>query len=271
MATPLLDVTCLECVLRPVIRFCLRHSFQVQDLRHCAKRLFLELAQEEAHKTGFDENVSRLSATTGLHRTEIAEMLTIPAREKKLIGLTARLVGQWTADKRFLTSKGKPRVLSFRGKESGFADLVQSVTPSITPAAALFELERLQIVERTQRGLKLKRQIVWLQQDIHQGFELLAADVETLTQTVEENLLGQPPRDHLHLRTEYDNLFLANLPEIHNWLAQKGRALHREVREYLSKFDKDIAEPREQPAGGRVILGTFAFTEIPPTEDSNDD
>lgn len=255
-----LQTHALELLLRPIIRFCLKHSLQIQDLLNAAKRVFVDLADQEIRQHTKKVNVSRLSVVTGLYREEVRriyiEGAAIETRPSSLLG---RVVGQWEQDRRFRNKEGEPRVLSCDGEGSEFYNLVRLVSKNINPATVLFELERNGAVERTARGLKFKRPTFAASENKLTGYELLSRDLESLVRAVEENLEGQ--KVNLHIRTEFDNLYVRNLPQIREWLVLHGKRFHKEVRDYLSQFDKDInpdADPNE-PAQTKVMLSTFSL------------
>lgn len=249
---------CLKTIIRPVARFCIKHSFTIKELLEGAKIAMLEVATEELEKAGEKVNISRLSVVTGIHRRDVMRL----SREGDNLGesqnLISRILGQWEQDPRFLTGGGVPRVLSAEGDQSEFKTLVELVSKDLNPGTVLFQLERTGLVERTSRGLKLIRKVQSLQNDIDAGYQLLAGDIEELSLAVQENLEASLPVPHLHARTEYDNIFASDLPEIRDWLLKEGTEFHERCRTFLARFDKDLNPSRNEPSGSRVVVGTFS-------------
>jgi hypothetical protein len=229
---------------------------------------FVEAAEEEILKTSPQVNISRLSMMTGLYRKDVARIhkeQKAPLRGPR--NVIAQILGQWQEDRRFQTTGRKPRTLSFSGEQNEFRTLVQTVDPHINPGTILFELLRLGLVRKTPQGLRLVREMYGLQRDPVEGFQLLSRDLNSLLSAVEENLLTPQPIANLHIRTEYDNIDPQDLPEIKQWLLDRGREFHRGAREFVSKFDRDLsssAESTSMPASGpraRVVVTTFSDTE----------
>lgn len=246
---------CLRILLRPIVRFCLRGGETIQDLLMMVKLVFIEVAEDEIRKSTAKINVSRLSVMTGLTRREVKaifkERRSPLARTPRL---SARVLGLWQQDKRFTTSQGQAKVLSFEGNESEFHNLVESVSKNLNPATVLFELVRIGAVARTPRGLKLIKDVERLTKDPRAGFEHMSRDVETLMYAVEQNLELGIESHNLHIRTEYDNIVISALPKIRDWLREEGKQFHKRVREFLASHDKDISPGMDEQGGGRVTV-----------------
>ena len=255
-----LDV--LRSLMRPFVRFCIRHSHSIQDFTMIAKGVFLTVAEEEIRKSTKKVNVSRLAVMTGMYRDEVTKLYRekVPQPSEPM-SILSRVLGQWRQDKRFTTKSGAPRVLTYKGDESEFRDLVETVSKNINHGTVLFELKRLGFAEETPKGLKLLKQLFGFEDDPRTGFELLARDVETMMDAVEENLLAQKDFSNLHIRTEYDNISVKELKTIRKWFIDEGKAFHRKARDFLSKFDRDInPDSKDNSAGTRVVLGSFSWT-----------
>ncbi len=253
----------LRLVLRPAIRFSLKSSVLISEFVEVSKQVFLDVAAEEIAKSSAQVSVSRLSVSTGIYRRDVTRIYVdkkpTNAESKSIIW---RVIGQWSNDAEFTNSRGQARVLSFQSEGSDFNRLVEKISKAIGPAAVLFELERIQAVVRTPKGLKLKRQGQVIQNDPAGAFEVLSKDLDTLIRCVEINA-GDDPAKQLHIRTEYDNIYRKQLPAIREWLRAEGKSFHRKIREYLSQHDADIA-PVDTPsseAGGRVVVSAFGLVD----------
>lgn len=248
----------IRLMLRPIVRYCLRNAKVLQDFIDVAKLVFMEVAEEEIRKTTDKVNVSRLSVMTGLHRKDVTRIFKEkkePVRQSPHI--LTRIIGQWEQDSRFTTKSGSPRILNYEGEQSEFHQLVKIVSKNINPATVLFELERTSAVQKTPRGVKLLGQALILGEDDGKGFELLSRDVTTLMDCVEENLTRTGLSPHMHIRTEYDNVFQEDLPQIQHWLREEGKKFHKRARDYISQFDQDVNSNPEKTAGARVVVTAF--------------
>lgn len=254
-----LPTECLKIILKPIMRFCLRYSVKLQEIIECAKSAMIEVAKEEMEKSGTEVSISRLSVMTGVHRPDVVRLYKEQSPNKISSNQITRVIGQWQQDEKFLTAAGKPRVLSVQGKDSEFVDLVYSVSADLNPYTVLFELERIGAVEKTERGLKLISFIYKPTGQVKEGFELLAKDTEDLLLSVSENIYQVKEQANLHIRTEYDNISPDALTQIRKWFLEQGSIFHRNAREFLSKFDRDInPEIEKQKPAVKVSLGTFS-------------
>ena len=252
--------TYLVPVLRPIVRFCLKHSFYLQDIVEILKRLLLEEASLLLEAEGQKVNVSRVSALTGMHRKDIPRLQSgeVPLEEKNLV---SRVLGQWQFDRRFSLKDGKPKVLKLDTSANSFKDLVASVSSDLNSGTLLFELERLGLIKKRGSVVRLLKGHHSVQGNTKDALIILSADINDLLNSVDTNLAAKESI-HLHGRTEFDNVDPKAVPKIRNWLIKEGREFHQRAREYLSKYDRDIlGKPSGEP-GARVAVGTFSFDEI---------
>lgn len=250
----------LRLLLRPIARFCARHSLHIQDLIEAAKVAFLDVAQDELTKSADKISVCKLSAFTGLHRRDVDRIYKHDEVRETGQGLVNRVIGQWQQSARFRSKSGKPRVLRIDDAKDEFRQLVESVTTEVTAGTVLFELERLGVVERVRDGLKLTSRVYVPRGDVKTGFTMLQNDMEDLIRAVEGNLFNASGQYNLHLKTHYDRIPTRFAPEIREWITEQGSALHQRARNYLSQFDVDVNPelPTNEPVT-RVALGTFGF------------
>jgi len=249
----------LKQLLRPVARFCLNRSIKIQDGIEMLKHAFLEVAKEELEREGRLISNSRLSVMTGLHRRDVVRLLLDGIVVTENAPLLLRVIGQWQQDRRFTSKAGKPRPLSIEGKKSEFVDLVQSVSKDLNPYTVLFELERVGAVQRDDEMLELRADVYVPSGDVKESLGLLGRDIEDLVLAVEENVFRTPSIPHLHIKTQYDNIALPAIQELRQWCVEFGARIHAEVREKLSKYDKDLNPRLADEDGGAVIaFGTFS-------------
>lgn len=262
---PVTRVTqCFELLLRPLARLFLRKGLSFQDFTEMAKRAFVHVAKSELERDKVKVNPNRIMAATGIHRNEVNRMLSPqPQDSGGELGLLAKIVSHWEQDKRFHDTRGKPRPLPVGDDRNGFEDLVRSVNTHMTPGTVLFQMERLGFVRRVRDMVRLQRQVEQVRGDPEKLYELCARDFETLLVVTEQNLVVGARVPHLHLRTEYDNVYADKIPFIREWLLQEGRRFHKRIRDFVSEFDADVnPDPkRMERAGKRVVLGSFGFAQ----------
>jgi len=257
---------CLRLLLLPVMRFCLRRSLKLQEIVEVCKETLVEASEQEIQRIGDRKTVNRISIMTGIHRADVMRLSRneSSATEKSSANILNRLIAQWQTDRRFLSSAGRPRTLSFDGKQGEFAQLLVSVSSDPNPYTVLSELERLDAVEVSARGIKLKTPEFIVRKDVEKSFEHLSYDSGDLICAVEENIFTEISEPNLHLRTEYDNVDPDAVLKIRRWLLREGTKFHRHVREYLSRFDRDINKrlPKKKP-GARIAVYSFSRAEEP--------
>ena len=253
----------LPLLLRPVVNFCLRHSITIGDVVDSLKSVYVEAARDQLQQQGAAQSGSRISVMTGVHRKDVARLLDAAPSVRASKNLTARIIGAWRNSKRFCNASGKPRVLAAEGKESEFVSLVQSVSADLNPYTILFELERIGAVERSRNGLRLVSRLYNPQGDPTAGIGLLSSDINDLMHAVEENIEGQQSdlAPNLHIKTEYDNIPESASQEIRSWCLREGSAFHQRVRNYLSRYDRDISN-KKRTAGPSIRVAVGAFSRI---------
>jgi hypothetical protein len=258
----------LKLLLKPVVRFCLSHSLKVQEVSELLKHAFLEVAAEEIKRQGALPSTSKVAAISGLQRRDVAKLVTTPIVEPSNVNLITRIIGQWRYDKRFLDSTGSPMTLQTGSKQSQFAELVRTVNKDINPYTVLFELERLNYVEQTSEGLRLTVAIHQAVDDVEESLGILASDVGDLIQAVDENTFRRELVPNLHLRTEYDGIPPAKVPELRKWILHEGTRFHRKIAEYIAAFDQDLNPPADgvlrvpSEECVRVVIGSFSCSGV---------
>ncbi len=245
----------LQALLRPVVRYCIRHAITVQQILEAVKKVAIDLAADEMRANDERVTVSRLSVITGLQRRDISKMLSDESRDEPLGSLASRVLGHWENSTRFQGRDKLPKPLSLEQ----FRELVSTVSTDVNSAAVLFCLERAGSVERNPSGLLTLRKKHYVpKSDPVAAFDILARDCEDLIESVEENVFRPEGAKNLHGRTEFDNISRSHLKEIRSWLLKEGSEFHQRARQYLSRFDLDINPDAGKDGGAKVTLGTFS-------------
>lgn len=267
MRTPENTLLLLRIVLKPLLRVCMRTHCTIQSIIDVVKVVFVEAAVEEIERTSTKVNVSRISVLTGLHRKDVTKIYR--AGETVLRStepLLTRVIGQWEQDRRFCGKSGKPRVLSCDEDQSEFSRLVRTVTDDVSPGTVLFELERSGVAVRTLHGVKLGRRTMPTKANERDKVEFLGRNISSIIRACDENLSGPPVPPHAHLRTEYDNVRVSDIPLLRELINRASESFHKELRRLISKHDLDIRPAKAGSrvvGGGRVVVTTFSHTEEP--------
>lgn len=250
----------LALVVRPAIRFCLRHSLRLQDFVECCKTVFIDEAAKILDARDMKRNISRISVMSGVHRRDVARIQQYGLQLQYEQDLITKVVGLWQTGPKYRTKSGEPRVLTVEGDNSEFAELVESVSTDMNPGTVLFELQRVGALSVSEGKVKLSVESYVPTGDSVKGFSILANDADDLTLTVEENVLRSPELPQFHARTEYDNVRPEALRDIKLWFLKEGHEFHARVREFVSKHDQDInPDPNFAGRGARVTFSAFSF------------
>lgn len=253
---------CLQIMLGPITRFCLRRSISAQEVIDITKRLLVNAASQEIAATGETVTVSRLSAITGLNRRDVMRMQAKADNTEERPGVVTRVVGQWLGDKRFHDSKGNPRTLTYIATDSEFRTLVAAVSKDLNAMPVLSELERVGTVVKEGDKVRLVRPTYITRRDPTGTLLLLGRDTADLMTAVEENAFaeGEPP--HLHATTHYDKVTPTAISQIRRWFMQEAVELHARSRAFLAQFDADLNPDLPQSGEfARVAIGTFGLLE----------
>ena len=254
---------CLSIMLTPVAKFCLHRSIKLQDILECLKRRMIQLALEEANKTGMAVNGSKLSIMTGVHRKDIARIHQKKEPANTRQNALIRVVSQWQTDRKYTSAAGRPRVLTVGTNDSEFSKLVWKVSSDLSPGSVFEELKRIGLVRSTRQGVKLLAMGFMPRGDLQNGYRLMANDTKDLMQAVEENLGDAKDVPNLHVKVEYDNVCIESVPKIRKWLLKKGSEFHARALRFVSQYDRDVNPNLECKAGrARVVIGGFSLTAL---------
>ncbi len=255
-------IDCLRLMLRPMITFCLRHSIGLQDLLEAAKVVFIEIAAADMQARGEKINISRLSVVTGVHRKDAVRIYREGNIDESASRFTVRVINQWRQDKRFQSSGGRPRPLTYEGDNSEFSKLVVLVSTDLHPGTVLFDLERLGAIERLNDGrIRLKAAAYVPKHNPKESFRVMAEDTEDFTAAVVENIFSETePPPNYHAKMFLDNIAEDDVPKIRQWLFDRCSAFQQKCLEHLAKYDLDIKPKKGKKGGKRIVLGIFTRT-----------
>lgn len=250
-------------LVRPIVKICLKHGIKLGEVLDALKRAFVAQACMQLEQHGDAVSNSRVTLMTGVHRTDVASIRGEERFEPRQKHTASDVINQWRYDERFYSRRGKPRPLTFDSKTSEFAELVQSVSHSISPYTVAFELERLGMIQRARDGrVKLVTRVFVPKGDPKAVLSMLSEDAEDLYLAVEENAFKtNDTQPNHHLKTEYRNVPAEALSEIRSWCMREGSALHERARNFLSRYDRDINTGVSGTGSFRVALGSFSVIE----------
>jgi predicted RNA-binding protein Jag len=248
----------LQTILQPVIKYCLKRGLTIRELLESSREVFVEESSRALEKEGQKENVSRIAVITGLQRPVVKACLNNQV-ETKAASLSQRVLNAWKENKRFKTKNNQPKVLSFDGDRSEFANLVRTVSKDIHPGTVLFDLQRQGRVEVTESGLKISSQKD--KKSIEQIYNQVAEETRDFVAAMLDNLESDsetPP--NYQITSTFDNIDETDLPEIRARLGQVLSRLQDEAEAVLKDFDLDVHPDNSKKGGSRVVVGLYTKT-----------
>lgn len=249
----------LAALFRPIVRFCLHQGVRVGELEEFLRKALVEGAQSAIEEAGGEVSVSKISVITGIHRLEVGRLLAGERRPHGKHDVLNRVIGLWSQRASYRDKSGAPRSLTFQGLGSEFAALVARVSKEVSHYPLLFELERIGAIQYEGELVTLKTVEYTPSGDAEHGLEILGDDIAALIKTVEGNLTDRSDQPDLQLRTSYDNIPPEYLEEIRAWVLKRGAAFQTEVRDYISKFDRDV-NPAVAAGGERAKVSVSVFS-----------
>lgn len=249
-------------LLRGVVKFALRNSLRMREIAELLKNVLVECAIEELRREESAITAARISVMTGVHRKDVDRIInqeesTIPSEGS----LIARVIGQWRSHSDFTNKIGEPRVLSNKGSQDQFSQLIRSVSSELNPSLVLAELERVGAVIPHRLGLKLVAHAYVPDRDQLRHYQLLADDSRDLAECVDENISKPPAEKNLHIKTEYDGVPDSLISEVSHWLLKQGTAMHEKFAAYMSSKDKDLnPDLKKLPGRNRITITSFSLT-----------
>ncbi len=250
----------LRLMLRPLVRFWLRRGESLQNFIHSLKVVFVEVAVEEFAAAGSKINYSRLSAATGVSRPDVTQIVKFnKPPDRSAADIVTRVINRWANQPEFCRKDGRPRSLSYQTSGSEFHRLVRMVSKDVKPGSILSAMEHANLIVKDGTAIALKSLTHDISQNEEQAFDILARDMQSLLNAVQENIhSSEQVSPNMHLRTEFDNIFVSDIPKIRKWLWREGKAFHKRARAFLSKSDKDINERPNEEAGVTVSITAFS-------------
>jgi hypothetical protein len=138
--------------IEPVVDLLLRIGITSPEAESLIRGLFVRQAKAWLREEGAGEPSDvRLALVTGVHRNEVAQLLSKPlqipkARERRR-DVAGRLLRAWHTDSAYQDVGGRPLDLSERGAAPSFAALVAKYLPGTSTGAALQQLLRTGVIE----------------------------------------------------------------------------------------------------------------------------
>lgn len=263
MKNPLAPTVIISATLRPLARFCIARGVRIQEIEQAVRGAFVEASQKAIQQAQGEISVSKISVMTGIHRVEVARLLSGEPRGGERHDVLNRVIGLWSRGQAYRAESGAPRALTHQGLGSEFAELVATISKEVSPYPILFELERIGAISYDGDRVELRVQEYTPHGDVEHGAQVLSDDLDDLIQTVDANLGAREDPPSLHLRTFFDNINPTSLPTIRRWVLERGAAFQREIREYLAEHDRDLNAAAPQSVDrAKVSVSVFSHSSV---------
>ncbi len=253
-------------LLRPVVRILLRYGISYKTFSDIAKRVFIDIASDDFALPGRKNTVSRVSVVTGLTRRDVARLMSedgpddTPVREQH--NRIRRLTAGWTNDSAYIGKNGRALSLPLEGKQedqkASFTTLVRTYGNDVPVRAALDELLRLGVVERTKNDhVRLLTQAYIPAKGEVEKIEMLGSDVADLAAAIDHNLQASPKHATFQRKVVYDDLPQEVIDQLRTAANEKGQRVLEQMDRMMRRHDRTTADPKKGTGRKRLVLGVY--------------
>lgn len=265
-------IATLRSVMKPIIMLLLRNGVTYKEFILVCKSLFVEAAAEDYGIRGRPTNVSRIALLTGIDRKEVKRIkdllkdnLTAIEAQQHQDRIT-RVLSAWHQDLAFVDAQGKPKTLPLQGAESSFSALVRRYAGDVPLQALLKELQRLELIESTDQGLRaLSRHYIPTQSD-PQALLRAGSVLAELSETLFHNLYvadaerpGTKKMVRFERRASNNRIHTRHKKAFYSKLEQEGQEFLERMDAWLSEHELE-AEPEgdaASPPSVRLSVSLF--------------
>ncbi len=251
-----------------MVRQMIAYGFSYPAFAQLAKRLYLEVAEEDFALPFKRQTDSRIALVTGMTRKEIAQLrrqrdtdTDLPEVEDSAV---THVIGRWMAGPPYATPDGIPRRLSYESATRdapSFSRLVRELGPDVPVRAVLDELLRLGSVALTPGGEVELRGEAHIPAGAGEGrFALLGSDPGELFSTIVHNI-EHDEAPWLQRKVSYDNIGSEALPALREEARQAGQDVIRRANALLASYDRDRRADAPGGARTRAVVGVYYFEE----------
>ncbi len=260
-------------VLRPVASLLMRNGIAFADFADVARKVFVEVAEDEFAIPGRKQSVSRVSVLTGINRKEVKRLLSEPeptdpevidqATPASSNNRAARVISAWLREHDYQDDEGNPVLLSWgQNDEISFESLVKNHSGDIPARAILDELKRVGAVSMPdESSVKLLAHGYVPSASNEELLRISAQSAGDLLDTIEHNLVANEPLSRLQLSVAYDDLPSQSVELFRQLSTDKGRELLVYLDQFLATQDRGSNPSVKGSGRHRAGLGVYYFEE----------
>ena len=252
-------------VFEPLAQLCIAKGLRIRAVEERLRSAFVAAARDAHPNQLATRLTSRISATTGLTRREVARMESEPdAMHEPQHSPVTELFTRWMSDPNFQNAEGKPLALARQGKAPSFESLAQSITRDVHPRTLLNELCRLQIAAHDAQAetVQLIREAFVPRGDWARMLAFLSENVGDHFRAAVANVLQVGTKDgeqEIEQAIFADELSTESLDSAHELMGRQWRALLAQVAPELEKLiEADKEAGRAQNQSLRIGLYTWS-------------
>jgi hypothetical protein len=256
----------LNSVFAPLAQLCIAKGIRIQAVQDQLRGAFVQAARDAQPAPSSTRLTSRISATTGLTRREVARLERQPDRapEPRRSPIT-ELFTHWLSDPALRDADNKPLQLPRQGPAPSFESLAQSTTRDLHPRTLLDELCRLQLAfhDEATDTVRLLRDAFVPQGDWDRMLAFLGDNVGDHFRAAVANVL-QDGKQQMEQAIFADELSEESVARARELMAQQWRTLLSQVGPALEDMiTKDRESGKAQVCSLRI--GLFTWSQQMPT------
>jgi Family of unknown function (DUF6502) len=253
----------VDAMLLPLADLCLAKGVTIQSIEQRMRMAMVQSALKAHSQLSSTRLTSRISASTGLARREVARLQDdsndTPARQPRPSSAT-EVFTRWLANPSLRDADGKPRPLPRLGPVPSFERLAQSVTQDVHPRSLLDELCRLGVVtwDKATDLVQLQNNAFVPQGDWARMTAFLGDNVGDHLRAATANVLGTG-KEHLEQAIFADELSTHSLQAFRALMGKQWSELLQSLTPQLEQLiEDDRLAQRAQDQRVRVGLYTWA-------------
>ena len=255
----------VDCLLAPLAKLCLAKGLTIQSVEERLRLAFVESAIGENSHLPAQRLNSRISASTGLTRREVARLQAHvsgqEAPRKTRPSSATEVFTRWSCEPGFRGADGQPLALPRLGPAPSFERLALSVTQDVHPRSLLDDLCRLGLAswDAESDQVRLLKDAFVPRGDFARMTDFLADNVGDHLRSASANVLGSG-KEHLEQAIFADELSVQSLQNFRDLMAAQWRRLLKSVVPQLEKLieaDKQAGRVQNQ----RVRVGLYTWSQ----------
>ena len=250
-------------ILKPLVRILLRKGIAFGELSQIAKRVYVQVADDNLTKKKKRATTSQIAIITGLTRKDVANLRKLPVDETiptVRYNRGVRVIEGWKKDKEFNDSNGEPATLSLLGDKQSFERLVERYSGDMPYRAMLQELKRINAVDVSDDdsiSLLVDEYIPHGDEDAI--IEILGVDVEHLITTFDHNLSAKKDERRYQRKVSYNNLPIEAIAPFKEMVDKDAQALLVKFNKWLAENDRDSSPNVKGTGKVQAGVGIYYF------------